>query len=265
MTAKRASVVSFAPGARVVARDEEWMVRSVKPATVGGQAVHLVGLSELVQGRETIFLTALDDIVELKPEDTALVHDDSPQYRRTRLYLDALLRRSPATDDVLWTGHRAAIRPAHYQCQPAAKALRQLRPRILMADGVGLGKTIEVGILLSELIQRGRADRILVVTLKSILSQFQKELWGRFHDSARAARLGWRSAGADEDSVEHEPVLLLRPGHHLDRHVEAGRAIPALSGTESLGRGRSGRVPARGHPGQRIAARTAGAVTGRHQ
>ena len=180
MPRTRSKTLSFAPGARVVARDEEWMVRTVKPAMVGGQAVHLVGLSELVQERETIFLTELDEITELKPEETKLVHDDSPQYRRTRLYLDALLRRSPATDDALWTGHRAAIRPTHYQCQPAAKALRQVRPRILMADGVGLGKTIEVGILLSELIQRGRAGRILVVALKSILSQFQKELWARF-------------------------------------------------------------------------------------
>ena len=140
----------------------------------------MVGTSELVHGKEVIFLTELDDIQELRPEETVLVHDDSPRYRRTRLYLDALLRRSPATDHALRIGHRGAIRPTHYQCQPAAKALRQLRPRILMADGVGLGKTIEVGILLSELIQRGRGERILVVALKSILSQFQKELWARF-------------------------------------------------------------------------------------
>ena len=172
--------VTLAPGARVEIRDEEWMVRAVKGTNFGGQAVHVVGLSELVRGKDSIFLTKLDEIRELRPEETKLVHDDSPQYRRSRLYLDALLRRSPATDDALYVGHRGAIRKTEYQLQPAAKALRQLRPRILMADGVGLGKTIEVGILLSELIQRGRGDRILVVALKSILSQFQKELWARF-------------------------------------------------------------------------------------
>lgn len=174
------NTLTLAPGARVEIRDEEWMVRSVKASGYGGQAVHVLGLSELVRNKESIFLSRLDEIRELKPEDTALVHDDSAQYRRSRLYLDALLRRTPATDEALYVGHRGAIRKANYQLQPAAKALRQLRPRILMADGVGLGKTIEVGVLLSELIQRGRGDRILVVTLKSILSQFQKELWARF-------------------------------------------------------------------------------------
>ena len=178
MTIRPSSVP--APGARVEIRDEEWMVRSVKTATRGGYSVRVVGLSELVRGKEAIFLTEIDKVRELRPEETALVADDSPQYRRTRLYLDALLRRTPATDASLHVGPRGAIRQTEYQLQPAAKALGQLRPRILMADGVGLGKTIEVGILLSELIQRGRGDRILVVALKSILSQFQKELWGRF-------------------------------------------------------------------------------------
>jgi Helicase conserved C-terminal domain/SNF2-related domain len=156
------------------------MVRKVGGSTSGGHSVHVLGLSELVRGKEAIFLTELDKIKELKPEDSLLVYDTSPQYRRSRLYLDALLRRSPATDDALYVGPRGALRHAEYQFQPAAKALRQLRPRILMADGVGLGKTVEVGVLLSELIQRGRADRILVVALKSILSQFQKDLWSRF-------------------------------------------------------------------------------------
>lgn len=169
-----------APGAKVIVRDEEWLVRSVKSSDEGSFAVHVTGTSELVRGKDSIFLSDLDPIKELKPEETKLIPDNSPRYRKSRLYIDSLLRRSPPTDDVIHAGHRAAIRPAQYQLEPAAKALRQLRPRILMADGVGLGKTIEVGILLTELIQRGRGERILVVALKSILEQFQQELWSRF-------------------------------------------------------------------------------------
>jgi len=178
--ATRSSKPVLAPGAKILVRDEEWIVRSVRPASQGRYAVHATGTSELVRGKNTIFLNDIDRIEELKPEETELVLDDTPRYRKSRLYLDSLLRRSPPTDNAIHAGHRAAMRPTPYQLQPAAKALRQLRPRILMADGVGLGKTLEVGVLLTELIQRGRGERILVLALKSILEQFQQELWARF-------------------------------------------------------------------------------------
>lgn len=175
-----ADTATLAPGARLLIRDEEWLVKSTLPVQTGGSALRVVGLSELVRNHEAIFLTGLDEIRELKPEETKLVPDDSPQYRRSRLYVESLLRRTPPTDTHIYLGHHGAIDYAPYQLTPAHIALEALRPRILIADGVGLGKTVEAGILLSELIKRGRGDRILVVATRAMLGQFQQELWARF-------------------------------------------------------------------------------------
>jgi ERCC4-related helicase len=179
---------SLAPGSRVRVRGEEWAVERCLPIATGGYAVHVQGLSELVRAHRAIFLTTLDDVESLRPEDTRLVTDESPEYRQTRLYLETLLRRTPPTDSKIHVGHRAAIEVMDYQLAPARRALgepledgtRSIRPRILIADGTGLGKTIEVGILLSELIKRGKGRRILVVAIKSLLAQFQRDLWARF-------------------------------------------------------------------------------------
>ena len=113
----------------------------------------------------------------MDPVDTKLVPDTSPTFRDSLLYIESLLRQTPPTDDKLYIGHNGAVDAVPYQLDPAIQALQQPRQRILMADAVGLGKTIEAGILLSELIRRGRGKRILVCTVKSMLTQFQKELW----------------------------------------------------------------------------------------
>ncbi len=156
------------------------MARSARPTKTGALEVRVTGLSELVRNREAVFLTDLDVITPLQPEDTELVNDDSAGYRKSRLYLESLLRQTPPTGSSIHLGHRAAMDLKNYQLTPAVKALSQPRPRLLIADAVGLGKTLEVGILLSELIRRGRGRRILVVALKSVLEQFQQELWARF-------------------------------------------------------------------------------------
>ena len=174
-------MLPYAPGARVVIRDEEWLVRRVDPSSDGGHLLCCDGVSELVRGRSAQFLTVLeDDVIVLDPAKTVLVADTSSHFNSTFLYLEAQLRRSTPNDDQIHLGHRGVMNLVPYQLDPALQALKQPRQRILIADAVGLGKTLEAGILTSELIQRGRGQRILVITLKSMLTQFQKEFWSRF-------------------------------------------------------------------------------------
>jgi SNF2 family DNA or RNA helicase len=170
----------LAPGARILIRDAEWLVRKVDRTASGRQAVAVVGLSQIVKDREAIFLEEIDQIELLNPADTELVADTSSFYRDSILFIESLLRQTPPTDEHLYIGHQGAMDVVPYQLDPAIQALKQPRQRILMADAVGLGKTIEAGILLSELIRRGKGKRILVLTVKSMLTQFQKELWSRF-------------------------------------------------------------------------------------
>ena len=172
---------AFVPGTRIVVRDAEWIVRRIDPLPDGGSQLTCTGVSELVREREAVFLTRLEsDIQVLDPATTTLVPDTSPQFRRSLLYIESLLRRAVPNDQHIRVADRAAMDEVPYQLDPARQALRQPRQRILIADDVGLGKTIEAGILVSELIARGRGQRILVVAVKSMLTQFQKEFWNRF-------------------------------------------------------------------------------------
>ena len=174
----------LAPGARVECRSAEWMVRSLGRSSDGQQVVDVVGVSAFLREKEARFIVEVEQAAGsfkvLQPQDTELVADHSPQYRDSLLFLEAHLRRTVPTDASLVVGHQAAMDVMDFQLQPAAKALAMPRQRLLIADAVGLGKTLECGILCSELIRRGRGKRILVVTTKSMLVQFQKEFWTRF-------------------------------------------------------------------------------------
>lgn len=173
-------VEAVAPGARVLIRDEEWIVRSSDLCDVGGYQLDCIGVSETVRFRDAIFLTAIDEVVVLDPKDTLLVADTSPKYIASLLYLEARLRQTVPTDSAISIGNRGAMDLLPFQLEPIRRVLEQLRPRFLIADSVGLGKTLEAGIVVSELMRRGKGRRILVVTTKSMMQQFQKEFWTRF-------------------------------------------------------------------------------------
>ncbi|WP_255951950.1 DEAD/DEAH box helicase [Streptomyces odontomachi] len=183
-TAHRAVQEQYPAGAQVLVRDEEWLIRSSVPTTDDGTRLDVVGVSEFVRDQEAVFFSGLDRIELLDPRDTRLVPDDSPNYRRSRLFLEAVLRRTalPQSERRLALADSFLLDSLPYQRRPAELALSgaNLRPRLLIADVVGLGKTLEIGLTLAELIRRGRGERILVVTPQHVLEQFQHELWTRF-------------------------------------------------------------------------------------
>ena len=65
------------------------------------------------------------------------------------------IRQTPPTDEHFYIGHKAAMDQVPYPLDPVIQALQQPRQRILIAETVGLGKTLACGILVSELTRRG--------------------------------------------------------------------------------------------------------------
>lgn len=173
-------MTDYAPGMRAVIRDEEWLIKKIETNSLGHQVLQCVGITPLVRNRDTIFLTDLEQIQIVDPASIQLIADSSPFFKRSLLYLESQWRQQLPTDRNLHIGHKAAMDPMPYQLDPTKLSLQRPCQRILIADTVGLGKTLEAGILMSELIARGKGKRILVVTVKSMMTQFQKEMWNRF-------------------------------------------------------------------------------------
>ncbi|MGW1974317.1 SNF2-related protein [Streptomyces sp. NPDC001889] len=205
-------------GTVIEVRDEEWMVRSSREVRAGEFLIEAVGASDLVRGHEARFLTpTMDRPRVLRPEDTRLITDGSPHFRRSRLFLEAVLRKTPLpqTERRLALADGFLLDRMDYQLRPAAKALANpLRPRLLIGDVVGLGKTLEIGALLGELIRRGRGERILVVTPAPVLEQFQHEMWTRFAlplvrlDSAGIARIERRIPAGRNPFTYYKRVII---------------------------------------------------------
>lgn len=175
------TAVKYAPGMRIIVRGEEWMVKKVDTNSLGNQTLHVIGISQLVKDYDSMFLVDIENNIEIvNPAKVTLIPDDSAFFRKSKVYIESQWREKIPTDNKIHIGDKAAMDLMPYQLEPAQMALNKTRQRILIADTVGLGKTLEAGILMSELIVRGKGKRILVVTVKSMMTQFQKEMWNRF-------------------------------------------------------------------------------------
>ena len=83
---------------------------------------------------------------------------------------------------------RLSVRPRPYQFVPLIMALKLDTARLLIADDVGIGKTIEAGLVAAELIARGDAKRICVLCPPHLCDQWQEELREKFHIYAEVVR-----------------------------------------------------------------------------
>jgi hypothetical protein len=184
----------FAPakGRLAVVRQRQYLITDVVPppapahatATRPAERVRLVCLDDDAQGRDLEVFWPLElgaRVIEPSVEGLgAITHLDDPAHFGA--YLNTLRWNAiSATDNALFQApFRAGIQLLNHQIPPLSKALALPRANLFIADDVGLGKTIEAGLVLQELILRQQVERVLIVAPASITLQWRAEMEQRF-------------------------------------------------------------------------------------
>jgi superfamily II DNA or RNA helicase len=162
------------PGDLVLVRRTRWRIVHVR-AYAGCQIVTLSGLAPEHFGRERRVLLPFDT---LEPVGRAA----RPRIVRAVTWRRACraLIAAEGPPGSLRAARTARIDLLPHQLEPALAVLRGLGTRLLLADEVGLGKTIQAGLVVAELLARGSIDRVLVLTPPGLREQWLQELAGRF-------------------------------------------------------------------------------------
>lgn len=166
---------SFAPGELVQARGREWIVLSA------GEALRLRPLS----GSELEVESILPDLEPVTYAAFDPPTGDRPGPREAAQLLRDALRLSLRRGAGPFRGAgRINFEPRAYQLAPLMMALRQETARLLIADDVGIGKTIEAALILREYLDRGEIDRFAVLCPPHLVDQWTAELESKFSIAA---------------------------------------------------------------------------------
>ena len=178
------------PGAVVRCRTRRYLVESVQPEKEkdrkpGCDTVVAMACMEdqAIGQRLTVFLEREIDFEVLGESSWEVVAQRGfDQPRQFSAYLNTLRWNCvTATDAELFQApYRAGIDVKAYQLEPLRKALQMPRVGLFIADDVGLGKTIEAGLILREMLLRQRIRRVVISCPPSVLRQWQEEMANRF-------------------------------------------------------------------------------------
>src|SRR5438874_7888002 len=165
-------------------RTRAYLVEDVEKGGTGPPVVRLACLDDDAQGQHVEVVWELELDTEILDEIawTSLGRRGFDDPRFFSAYVRTLRWNCvTATDPRLFQSpFRAGIRVDAYQLEPLRKALRLPRVNLFIADDVGLGKTIEAGLIARELLLRKKVRDIVVSCPPSMLIQWQEELEQRF-------------------------------------------------------------------------------------
>lgn len=216
----------FMPGNLVRARGREWVVQSesrrdwLRLRPLGGADDDSI---------------ALIPELELQPVEPATFPWPEPEHAGNHaaalLLRDALRLKLRAGGGPFRSFGNIAVEPRGYQLVPLLMALRLTTVRLLIADDVGVGKTIEAGLIVRELMDRGEIARLAVLCPPHLVEQWQSELEARFN--LQAVPLTSASAARIESEIphgvslfDHYPVVVVSLDYiKSERHREHFLAI----------------------------------------
>ncbi|MHC4598156.1 MAG: helicase-related protein [Planctomycetota bacterium] len=149
--------------------------------TEGTDLIDVVGRGRFNRDRRARFLIPIDRPKAVRPASLSLGKDDGPENASwLRAFLLAFEIGHTFGPDTLHAIAHGRISLEPFQLAPALRLLSLPRPRLLIADDVGLGKTVETGIALLEMERRGKASRILVVCPPTLTGIWRDVLASKF-------------------------------------------------------------------------------------
>lgn len=176
-------VAEFYPGSLVSARGREWIV-------LPESATDTLRLRPLGGGEKDETLIYLP--LERQPVGPASFPwptvEQARNHAASQLLMDALQLKLRSGAGPFRSFGNIAVEPRAYQLVPLLMALKQSTVRLLIADDVGIGKTIEGALIAREMLDRGEIQRMAVLCPPHLCEQWQRELDERFHIQAVVVR-----------------------------------------------------------------------------